>query len=289
MPYHSTVYNLFIASPSDVQEERTIARDVIYDWNAINESLGIILQPLGWETHCFPDMSDRAQGVINRQTLEKSDLLIAIFKCRIGTATGVAEGGTIEEIENHLAKSRPAMIYFSSEDVPRNADTAQLAALRKAEENYRKRGLVHTFKGPQSFRDDFRRHLGLRMVELLATSRSLTERSPQVAIGSDPAFQIDERNDQLQRQKFSNLQEVFLEIDLTVAPSVKPWRQDRKRKIMRMPRSFIESEGFVWDFPGLVGGTPFRQLVMSKARRLEDADFNWNCENCDPLPITRFR
>jgi len=35
MPYEATVYNVFIASPGDVLAERTIARDVIYEWNAV--------------------------------------------------------------------------------------------------------------------------------------------------------------------------------------------------------------------------------------------------------------
>ena len=43
------------------------------------------LQPVGWETHSFPDMSDRAQGLIKKQVLEGSDLLVAIFRYRIGT------------------------------------------------------------------------------------------------------------------------------------------------------------------------------------------------------------
>jgi hypothetical protein len=90
-----------------------------------------ILQPIGWETHSFPDMADRAQGIINRQILEKSDILVAIFWYRLGTATDVAESGTIEEIENHLKSGRPTMIYFSTKDVPRNIDIGQLQGSRQ--------------------------------------------------------------------------------------------------------------------------------------------------------------
>jgi hypothetical protein len=124
MPYEAAVYNVFIAPPGDVLAERTIARDVICEWNAVQaEAARAILQPIVWETHSFPDMGDRPQGIINRQILEKSDILVAIFWYRLGTATGVAESGTIEEIENHLKSGRPTMIYFSSKDIPRNVDT----------------------------------------------------------------------------------------------------------------------------------------------------------------------
>ena len=168
MPYKATVHNVFIASPGDVQAERTIARDVIYEWNAVRaESERAILQPIGWETHSFPDMGDRAQGIINRQILEKSDILVAIFWHRLGTATGVAESGTIEEIENHLKSGRPTMIYFSSKDVPRNIDIGQLEAIRRAERNYQNRGLIDTFENTDEFRRKFTRHLAARMVEYL--------------------------------------------------------------------------------------------------------------------------
>jgi hypothetical protein len=168
MPYEATVYNVFIASPSDVLPERDFARQVIYEWNAVHaEAERAILQPIGWETHSFPDMGDRAQGIINRQILAKSDILVAIFWYRLGTATGVAESGTIEEIENHLKSGRPAMIYFSSKDVPRNIDTGQLEAIRRAEKNYQDRGLIDTFENPDGFRQKFTRHLAARMVEYL--------------------------------------------------------------------------------------------------------------------------
>ncbi len=36
MPYQANVYKVMIASPSDVEEERKIAREVIHEWNAIN-------------------------------------------------------------------------------------------------------------------------------------------------------------------------------------------------------------------------------------------------------------
>jgi hypothetical protein len=52
---------------------------------------------------------------------------------------------------------------------------------------------------------------------------------------------------------------------------------------MRMPRSFIEGEGFEWNFPDLVCATPFRMLVMNKARRSDDAEFNWSLRDLRPL------
>ena len=62
-----------------------------------------MLEPVGWETHSVPELGDRPQAIINRQILRESDLLIAVFWTRIGTATGAHPSGTVEEIEEHLA------------------------------------------------------------------------------------------------------------------------------------------------------------------------------------------
>ena len=82
--------------------------------------------------------------------------------------------GTIEEMGNHLKADRPAMIYFSSKDVPRNIDTMQLEGIRSAEKNYQNRGLIDTFENTEGFRQKFSRHLAARMVEYLKSQSSTT-------------------------------------------------------------------------------------------------------------------
>ncbi len=114
MSYKATVFNVLIASPGDVGTERNIARDVVYEWNASHsKARKIVLQPIGWETHSHPSMGGRAQGILNKQILEDADLLIAIFWTRIGTPTGEAPGGSVEELKLHMAAGKPAMVYFS--------------------------------------------------------------------------------------------------------------------------------------------------------------------------------
>ena len=36
MSYDAKVFNVMIASPSDVESERSIVREVIYEWNAVH-------------------------------------------------------------------------------------------------------------------------------------------------------------------------------------------------------------------------------------------------------------
>ena len=113
MPYDAKVVTVVIASPGDVAQERLAAQRIVYEWNAIHSrDRAIVLQPVMWETHASPAMGDRAQGIINHQIIKDADLLVAIFWTRIGTPTGAAASGTVEEIEEHLKASKPAMIYF---------------------------------------------------------------------------------------------------------------------------------------------------------------------------------
>ena len=62
-------------------------------------------------------MGGRAQEILNKQILERCDLLVGIFWTRIGTETGGYISGTVEEIEKHVASKKPAMLYFYGQPV----------------------------------------------------------------------------------------------------------------------------------------------------------------------------
>ena len=56
------------------------------------------LLPLKWEDDAAPYMGRHPQTTINKQMCDKSDLLIALFKTKLGTPTEQFESGTVEEI-----------------------------------------------------------------------------------------------------------------------------------------------------------------------------------------------
>jgi len=167
MSYDARVFNVMIASPSDVASERSIVREVIYDWNAVHsERENIVLFPVGWESHASPEMGDRAQAIINRQTLDKCDLLVGIFGVRIGTDTGKYASGTIEEIEKHIALGKPAMVYFSKQLGDSDAfDRHQYAKLEELKKDYESRGLYEVYDGDADFKDKFYRQLEIKVNE----------------------------------------------------------------------------------------------------------------------------
>ena len=172
MVYEARVVKAMIASPRDVREERDVIRDVIYEWNAINaEYHKVVLLPLAWETHSSPDMSDRAQAIINEQLLKDADLLVAVFWTRLGSPTGTAPSGTVEEIEKHLEAGKPAMIYFSSVPVhPDSVNNVQYSALKAYKESCKQRGLIEVYEDHEEFRAKFSRQLAQTMIRRFTTT-----------------------------------------------------------------------------------------------------------------------
>src|SRR5947209_7827360 len=118
MPIKTLTFRILIASPSDLDEEREAAVEAINEWNdlhAANER--VVLLPVRWETHTVPESGTRPQGAINQQIVKGSDALIGMFWTKVGTSTGVASSGTIEEIDQFVAAGKPALLYFSKRPI----------------------------------------------------------------------------------------------------------------------------------------------------------------------------
>ena len=132
MSFSSETFRLLIASPSDLQEERQAAADAVNEWNAQHAAAeGVVLLPVKWETHALPESGRRPQEAINRQLVQECDILVGMFWTKLGTATGVAESGTVEEIDQFVAAGKQAMLYFSSRPIdPNKIDLKQHRKLR---------------------------------------------------------------------------------------------------------------------------------------------------------------
>jgi hypothetical protein len=147
------VLNVLIASPSDVHAERDAVESAIHEWNTNHHaSTGIMLQPVRWETHSYPAIGDRPQGILNKQIVKSAHFLIGIFGNRLGTPTGEAPSGTIEEIETIRKTGRHVALYFSNAPVPRDVDRAQLEALQSYQRTLQGQGLYFTFASVEELR-----------------------------------------------------------------------------------------------------------------------------------------
>ena len=180
MSFAARVFQVLIASPSDVTEEREIAVKTIQEWNDLNSAdRELVLLPLRWETHSSPEYGSAPQEVLNRQIVDRSDLVVGIFWTRIGTPTGAADSGTLEEIERMASQSKPVMLYFSqAKQEPDRIDLEQLAKLRNFKAKTCNNALIETFSSHNEFREKLAKQLEIQ-VRSLAPKRAKTLRRPQ--------------------------------------------------------------------------------------------------------------
>lgn len=165
MAYDAKVLPVMIASPSDVQDEREIVRRELAEWNTIySKPQAAVLLPIGWETHSSPELAGRPQEIINERLLKDADLLVGIFWTRVGSHTGKAISGSVEEIEKHLETGKPVLLYFSEAPVhPASVVKEQFEALQEFKAWAMKRGLVESFASADEFATKFRRQLALTL------------------------------------------------------------------------------------------------------------------------------
>ncbi|NOS77323.1 MAG: hypothetical protein HOP35_05205 [Nitrospira sp.] len=180
MAYQATVLPIMIASPGDVSEERDVARTVIHDWNYLNSvSTGVVLMPVGWDTHSSPELGERPQALINQRVLGECDILIGVFWTRLGSPTGVADSGTVEEIEEHVKAGKPALLYFSSKPVaPQSINPDQYEAVQRFKRECQSRGLVEQFDTILEFREKLFRQLHICLNKNEHLRRILDEATP---------------------------------------------------------------------------------------------------------------
>lgn len=172
MPFPATVFNVLIASPSDVPKERAAIAESLHSWNALNsKDTGKVLLPVMWESHSAPAMGDRPQGIINDQLVRGCDMLIGAFWTRLGSPTGKAASGTVEEINWFLKQKKPVMIYFSKEKVdPDVLDMAQWDELKKFRESLKSKGLLEQYADVHELVQKLSRQITIMMREVSVTS-----------------------------------------------------------------------------------------------------------------------
>ena len=113
------VLSVFVASPSDVSEERDRLESIIEEVNSTHaRQTGVRLELLKWERDASPGFAEDAQAVINAEIPQDYDIFVGIFWNRIGTPTKRAESGTVEEFYSAKARhdqdvnSIRLMLYF---------------------------------------------------------------------------------------------------------------------------------------------------------------------------------
>ena len=180
MPQRGLIFRILVASPSDCVQERKVVPEIIYSWNAVNSLRNAaILEPVLWETHATPAMGDRPQALINKQLVQQCDVLVGVFWTRLGTDTGVAKSGTVEEIEEFRRDGKPVLLYFSSAPVvPESIDHEQYQKLIAYKKTLQNQGIMFSYDSVGAFRELLQRHLASTIGDLLSVHGKFFETIP---------------------------------------------------------------------------------------------------------------
>ena len=167
MPRKEISLSVFVASPSDVSEERDRLDAIIQEINSTHaRRTGVRLDLLRWERDASPEIGKDAQAVINEQ-IPPCDIFIGILWHTIGSPTKRAESGTIEEFE--LAKKRydenpnsvRIMLYFKTTAplLLAEIDPDQHKRVANFKSRVREAGLYGEFATADDFANQVQRHL----------------------------------------------------------------------------------------------------------------------------------
>jgi hypothetical protein len=172
---------IFLASPSDVPEERNIVSIVVEELKrTIGDILNVDLDLVRWETHTWPDVGDDAQDVINRQ-IGEYDVLVGMMWKRFGTRTKRADSGTGEEFERAYDYfrnyNRPKiMFYFRTTPfyTKEPKELAQFGKVVKFRKKLEKLGVyVREYNEPLEFERRVREHLTNQIRELVSKPKEV--------------------------------------------------------------------------------------------------------------------
>src|SRR6202171_1685044 len=171
---------LTLCGPTDVAKEMALAAEAINDWNCQHgEHRGFWVKHQHWSTDSYPDAQETGQGAINKQLIDSTDIVVAIFWSRIGTPTATAESGTVEEIQRAIAGGKNVMVYFSDlVPLPAGASIEQVKRLSAFREQLRTHSSCWTFQSRSRFRDDFANHLALVLNDFPLGRKGRARRKP---------------------------------------------------------------------------------------------------------------
>ena len=172
---------IFLASPSDVEEERETLASIVSE---INEVLAFLvpdqktrLELMRYETNTYPDYG-QAQEVINKQIPQDYDIFIGVMWKRCGTPTASAPSGTIEEFNRAVARrkttGRPKIMFYFCEEpfAPlRGEEYEQYGKLLQFRDELQLKGYTSSYPSRKVFRQYVRGRLLRALADILATNK----------------------------------------------------------------------------------------------------------------------
>jgi hypothetical protein len=146
-----TLYKVFIASPSDLNDERSLIAEIVDELNlsAFNKS-DVKIELVKWETHVDPGVGKYTQDVINAGVNGEYDIFVGLLWSKFGTPTEHYGSGTEEEFNNAYSKFKESsssikiMLYFKQAPIPMDKiDTESINSIRKFKAGLGEKGILY--------------------------------------------------------------------------------------------------------------------------------------------------
>lgn len=141
MPTNLVGVTIMLSGPGDTANDIDVITDVIHKWNDNHGAAQkLIFLPVHYLQDVVPVYQPGADGqiVINQQITEKSDVVLCVFRHRLGTPTPRSgASGTVEEADIGQ-KNGFAHVLFWNGDIPRAvASSSSASAENQRLENFR--------------------------------------------------------------------------------------------------------------------------------------------------------
>lgn len=217
MPRQFTTFSVFLASPSDVYNERNIVKNVISELNqTIFKTLNIHLDLLNWEDSTYPSFGEYPQDVINKQIGDDYDIFIGILWSRFGTPTNKADSGTLEEFERAYARLKEKQdieicLYFKTDQInPYEIDLLQFEKVKNFRKSLKELGGYYWDFNNNTFEKTLRNHL-IKLCQLL-----IERNSQPISLPSNSKVDIlntaEQEDDEGIYDIFDKMEELFVKV-----------------------------------------------------------------------------
>jgi len=181
MAKNVTKYSIFIASPSDLEEERIAIEEVTKELNlTFGLKQNIVIELLKWETHSAPGISkSHPQNLINEDIGNDYDIFIGLLWKKFGTPTEKAGSGTEEEFLRAFERfdrqnDNIQVLFYFKDALPKSMKEINVSELIKVESFKKtlphKKLLYWDFDTCENLKNFLRLHIPTRITTIIENS-----------------------------------------------------------------------------------------------------------------------
>lgn len=189
---NTTIYDIIVSCPSDVQDEKEAINRVIGEINQYSiERHQMMFRVKNWLTDVDSDVGEPAQEHINKTLVDKCDILVGIFKTRLGTPTKVANSGAEEEIDRFVKQGKKCFLYFATTANINltNLNVEQLTKLNEFRKKCESNSLYKAFDSIDALYDVFKSDFNLYITNNLINK----EKSDELKVENETSLDNQEK------------------------------------------------------------------------------------------------